>query len=380
MPSFWEGVTRFLPSAQDLADAADEPPPRLPPGFEWCRVDLDDPELLRLLQGHYVDADGGRLRLLVTREMLEWTLGGPGRLPGREGVVGVRATGEASGTAGREAGGGAGRLVACISCTPAHVLVDGRRERVGLISHMCVHRKLRNKRLTPVLVREVTRVGWAHGLASGLSTSARRLHAPLLRARYHQRVLDADALVRSGFLPKYMAPFVAGQQHLEGGDSGAGARPLRDDDVPWAAGLLSAQAAGSRLALDWSDMDGARHRLLPRGDTVFSYVIGTRDQRSLVSFYAMPVRVLDTGAEARMAYLYAWSGPADIETLLAAAARLAAGPGRCHMLSALDIGACTPDALRRAGFSPGADNFFHAAHCAWGVSGIAPADSCLVLP
>jgi glycylpeptide N-tetradecanoyltransferase len=377
MPSFWEGVTRFLPGAQDMADAADEPPPRLPPGFEWCRVDLDDPELLRLLQGHYVDADGGRLRLLVTREMLEWTLGGPARLPGNEGLVGVRAT------RGARCEGEVGRLVACVSCTPARVLVDGRRERVGLVSHMCVHRKLRNKRLTPVLVREITRVGWAHGLASGLSTSARRLHAPLLRARYHQRVLDADALVRSGFLPRCMAPFVGGSKD---GDASAdadadasadAARPLRDDDVPWAAGLLRAQAGASRLSLDWSDAEEARHRLLPRGDTVFSYVI---EEASFVSFYAMPVSVLDTGAEARMAYLHAWGGPASIETLLAAAARLATGPGRCHMLNALDIGACTPAALRRAGFSSGADVFFHAAHCTWAPTDIAPADSGLVLP
>ncbi len=369
-PSFWEGVASHQPSAQDLEAAGHRAPPRLPDGFAWCRVDLRDPELLRLLEAHYVDGDDGRLRMSVTPEMLEWTLHVPRALPGHAGMVGVRV--EAT-----------GRLVACITCTPLRVRIDGQQQSMGLINYMCVHGKLRNKRLTPVLVKEITRVGWANGLASGISTSSRRLHAPLVHARYHQRVLNMDVLVRSGFLPAWLAPAVAPPPALA--DLGTCFRPMCEEDVGWVGDLLCRRAARHRVSQDWSGADEVRHYLLPRGNTVYTYV--DEDARRMVSLYVVPVKVMATGAVVRMAHAYTHASADEHEdslewmsqALVALARRASA-----DVLDVLDVAEWAGDdaafVLRRLGFFSGADVFFHAAHCPWAPADVPPGDSCLVLP
>jgi glycylpeptide N-tetradecanoyltransferase len=59
--------------------------------------------------------------------------------------VGVRTTNKAR------------RLVASITGVPAHMSVHGRQMRMCEINFLCVHKRLRSKRLAPVLIKEVTR-------------------------------------------------------------------------------------------------------------------------------------------------------------------------------------------------------------------------------
>ncbi len=45
------------------------------------------------------------------------------------------------------------KLVAFISAIPAHVMVDGVRMPMVEINFLCVHKKLRAKRLAPVMIK-----------------------------------------------------------------------------------------------------------------------------------------------------------------------------------------------------------------------------------
>jgi len=53
--------------------------------------------------------------------------------------------------------GAGGRLVAFIAAIPAKIRIYDKTVQMVEINFLCVHKKLRSKRLAPVLIREITR-------------------------------------------------------------------------------------------------------------------------------------------------------------------------------------------------------------------------------
>ncbi len=49
------------------------------------------------------------------------------------------------------------KLVGFISGVPANVRVYGREIKMAEINFLCVHKKLRSRRVAPVLIKEITR-------------------------------------------------------------------------------------------------------------------------------------------------------------------------------------------------------------------------------
>ena len=50
-----------------------------------------------------------------------------------------------------------GRLLAFIAAIPATIRIYDKKLRMAEINFLCVHKKLRSKRVAPVLIREITR-------------------------------------------------------------------------------------------------------------------------------------------------------------------------------------------------------------------------------
>jgi len=122
-------------------------PYALPANFEWDSVDLTDPnvvnEVYELLAQNYVEDDDNMFRFEYSRPFLEWALKPPGYK--RQWHVGVR------GQTGKK------KLLAFITGVPANMSVYKRQVPMVEINFLCVHKKLRTKRLAPVLIKEITR-------------------------------------------------------------------------------------------------------------------------------------------------------------------------------------------------------------------------------
>ena len=99
-------------------------------------------EVYQLLTNNYVEDDDAMFRFDYSRAFLKWALQPPGFRP--EWLVGVRVA-------------GGGKLVAFITGVPATIRVVARSMRMAEINFLCVHKKLRSKRLAPLLIKEVTR-------------------------------------------------------------------------------------------------------------------------------------------------------------------------------------------------------------------------------
>ena len=49
------------------------------------------------------------------------------------------------------------KMVACITAVPVLLNIKGTLKKMVEINFLCVHKKLRSKRLAPVLIKEITR-------------------------------------------------------------------------------------------------------------------------------------------------------------------------------------------------------------------------------
>lgn len=159
-------------------------PYALPDGFKWETLDLYSESVLRelytLLNENYVEDDDAMFRFDYQPEFLRWALQPPGWL--KEWHVGVRVV-------------KSGLLVGFISAIPGHVRIHDKVQKIVEINFLCVHKKLRSKRVAPVLIREITRRVNLTGIFQAVYTAGVVLPKPISTCRYWHRSLNPKKLI-----------------------------------------------------------------------------------------------------------------------------------------------------------------------------------------
>lgn len=153
-------------------------------------MDLTDPvqiqEVYTLLYQNYVEDQEAMFRFNYSAPFLTWALRSPGWRP--EWHIGIRATSSK-------------KLVAFISGVPCTMRVREDKVQCSEINFMCVHKKLRSKRLAPVLIKEVTRRCNLVGIWQAIYTGGILLPTPVSTCRYYHRALDWPKLYDVKFSP-----------------------------------------------------------------------------------------------------------------------------------------------------------------------------------
>lgn len=184
-------------------------------------------EVYLLLSNNYVEDDDAMFRFNYSPQFLRWALQPPGhRL---EWIVGVRAKPK-------------GTLVGFISGVPAHVKVEDKIIKMVEINFLCVHKKLRSKRLAPVLIKEITRRVNLVDIWQATYTAGVLLPKPIGTCRYYHRSLNFKKLCDIGFssLPARMT--MARQLKLlklPEATQTPGLRPLVPADYPQVTVMLN---------------------------------------------------------------------------------------------------------------------------------------------
>lgn len=125
-------------------------------------------------------------RFNYSASFFKWALKSPGWLP--QWHVGVRVA-------------SSGKLVAFISGIPVNMRVRENVIRCSEINFLCIHKKLRSKRLTPVLIKEITRRCNLEEVWNAIYTAGIVLPKPVSTCRYYHRSLDWLKLHEVGFSP-----------------------------------------------------------------------------------------------------------------------------------------------------------------------------------
>ncbi|ODV81723.1 Glycylpeptide N-tetradecanoyltransferase [Suhomyces tanzawaensis NRRL Y-17324] len=288
------------------ADIPDEPLPLLD-SFEWSDVDLDSEaeveELYQLLYEHYVEDRDATFRFKYSHEFFKWGLKPPGWR--KEWHVGVRI---------KETG----KLVAFIGAIPITLKLNKSGKLIPSveINFLCIHKKLRSKRLTPVLIKEITRRVNKVDIWQALYTAGIILPSPVSTCRYTHRPINWSKLHDVGFShlpPDKTKSSMAAHYALPNSTSTKGLRPMEKRDVQQTFDLFNKFQEKFDIVQIF-ELEEFEHWLLGgqssdvASKVIKTYVVENEDGKitDFFSYYLLPFTVLDNPdhSELGIAYLY----------------------------------------------------------------------------
>ncbi|KAK3313140.1 acyl-CoA N-acyltransferase [Apodospora peruviana] len=297
---------------QKVEDIPTEPMSLAIDGFRWVTMDLTDDqqmeEVEKLLYGHYVEDDEAMFRFKYSKEFLRWSLMPPGWK--KEWHVGIR-VGET--------------LCAFISAVPTEIRVRKNVIHGSEVNFLCIHKKLRGKRLAPVLIKEITRRINLEGIWQAIYTGGIVLPKPVSTCRYFHRALNWMKLYEVGFSPcpsnskpayqvrKYKVPEQTSTQGL---------REMEAKDCSAVHGLLERYLKRYDLAPVF-DKEEFEHYLLNKKDApgdqvVWSYVVEDPSGKmtDFFSFSCLESSVIKSTKHKsiRAAYLYYYATETGLTT------------------------------------------------------------------
>ena len=272
-------------------------PYNMPTGFEWCNVDVSNEdersEVYELLANNYVEDDDCQFRFDYSRDFLQWALTPPGFH--KDFLLGVRSSSKQ-------------KLVAFISAVPARVQVNDALVDMVEINFLCVHKKLRTKRLAPVLIKEITRRVNLTGIFQAVYTAGVVLPVPVGSARYNHRSLNPKKLVSVGFsrlAPRMTMARLQKLYKLPTTTTTPNLRAMTPDDVDGVHKLLTTYLKKFPLHVAFTPEEIA-HWMLPREGVVNSYVV--TDSKGTItdfcSFYHLPSSILGRDDTLHAAYSF----------------------------------------------------------------------------
>ncbi|KAI9312023.1 acyl-CoA N-acyltransferase [Dichotomocladium elegans] len=277
-----EQVTEIGPIEPSVpVDQVTKDPPALPKEFEWCEVDLK--ELYELLSIHYIEDDDEQFRFDYQADFLKWALQPPKWR--KSWHVGVRVAANK-------------KLVAFISGIPADMRTYDVVQSLTEINYLCIHKKLRSKRLAPVLIREITRRSHLEGIFQAVYTAGVVLPKPVAVCRYYHRSLNPKKLVECNFSripPKWTLARMVKHYKADENPSFPGLREMRVEDVPQVRELLNTYLKRFDFAPYFANDEDVKHWILPHDKVVWSYVVEDEETHKITnmfSFYSLPSSVI----------------------------------------------------------------------------------------
>ncbi|CAJ0639488.1 8925_t:CDS:10 [Entrophospora sp. SA101] len=258
-------------------------PYNLPKEFEWTSLELNNEdelkELYNLLTNNYVEDDDAMFRFDYSPEFLKWALMPPGYL--KVWHAGVRVTASK-------------KLVAFVSGIPGNIRIYNSRQNLVEINFLCVHKKLRSKRLAPVLIKEITRRSHLQGIFQAVYTAGVVLPKPISKARS----LNPKKLVETNFsrlpqnvpLSRYVKKYKVSTKTVT-----PGIREMLEKDASAVRNLLNSYMEKFDFVPEFKNDDEIKHWILPRENVVWSYVVEdteTKEITDFFSFYYLPSSVI----------------------------------------------------------------------------------------
>ncbi|XP_030177735.1 glycylpeptide N-tetradecanoyltransferase 2 isoform X2 [Lynx canadensis] len=239
-------------------------PYSLPQGFMWDTLDLGNADVLKelytLLNENYVEDEESMFRFDYSPEFLLWALRPPGWL--LQWHCGVRVSSNK-------------KLVGFISAIPANIRIYDSVKKMVEINFLCVHKKLRSKRVAPVLIREITRRVNLEGIFQAVYTAGVVLPKPVATCRYWHRSLNPRKLVEVKF--SHLSRNMTLQRtmklyRLPDATKTSGLRPMEPRDIKAVRDLTNTYLKQFHLAPVMDEEDVA-HWFLPQEHIIDTFVV-----------------------------------------------------------------------------------------------------------
>lgn len=295
---FWE--TQPVPDLNDSPETsepieADKTPDQiraepynLPDGFVWDTLEIANDSILRelytLLNENYVEDEDSMFRFDYSPQFLRWALQPPGWR--QDWHCGVRVK-------------KSNKLVGFIGATPAEIKIASKGQsrivKMVEINFLCVHKKLRSKRMAPVLIREITRRVNLQGIFQAIYTAGVVLPKPVAKCRYYHRSLKPKKLIDVKFssLTKNMTmKRTLRLYNLPEHTRLEGFKELTKEHIPQVYSMLLQYLDRFDLSPRFT-LEEVEHWFLPQENVINSYVVEQNGQvLAFTSFYTLSSTVI----------------------------------------------------------------------------------------
>lgn len=299
MSSEWAQNSGPIEEVEGGVEAVRAEPYNLPDQFEWCSCDISDDneakEVYTLLNENYVEDDDCMFRFDYSIPFLRWALKPPGYL--QQWHLGVRVKTNK-------------KLVGFITGIPAKIQVYDPTVNMVEINFLCVHKKLRSKRLAPVLIKEITRRVNRQNIWQAVYTAGVVLPRPVSECRYYHRSLNPKKLIDIGF--SYLGPRMTMARTIKlykvhDQPQLTGIRQMTPKDAKGVFELVTAYLKKFPLHPEFTK-DELMHWMLPRDGVVYSYVIENAAGKvtDVCSFYSLPSSILGNDRYDRLNAAYSY--------------------------------------------------------------------------
>jgi glycylpeptide N-tetradecanoyltransferase len=279
----------------------------LPPGFEWCTVNIDSDEDLNevyeLLKDHYIEAVGV-LRFHLSPAVIRWILSVPGYLT--DWHLGVRRNDTRA-------------LVSFIAASPASMRVHVYTMPAVIINLLCVHHDHRASGLVQLLVKEITRRVSRLGVYQAVYTAEQVLSKPVSVAYFFHRTLNTQKLVDIGWIKMQPTDRVNQQiiKYRLPDRTPLDLSPMTREDLPTAHALLRFYLKKKKLVRLFS-LEEFEHSFLPQPGVVDTFVLrsSSGEVTDLCSYILAPMTLTHSRKHKNMLVAYSYYNVASTVSLV----------------------------------------------------------------
>lgn len=258
-------------------------PFKLPNEFEWVELDLncenDLNDLYIFLSQHYLEEDDEIYRVNYSKELLKWSL----MPPKYESTwhIGIRVSSNK-------------KLVAFISAIPANINISNKVTKMVEINYLCINKKLRNKRLAPVLIKEISRRAARKEYFQAIYTSGKHFQKELSKMCYFHRSINVQKLVDIEFQsikPKMTMKLMKRLYSLPNKPT-INMRLMEEKDLSEVCVLFKSYISQFQVYPILNEEE-FKHWFLPRNNVLYSYVVINENKiTDIISFYCLPSKVV----------------------------------------------------------------------------------------
>jgi glycylpeptide N-tetradecanoyltransferase len=261
-------------------------PYKLPNNHTWFDVNIknkdDLNELYEFLKENYVEDEDNMFRFDYSKEFLTWHLTAPGCL--KHWLCSVKRDSDK-------------KMVGFISAIPVHLCIYGKEQKMVEINFLCVNKTYRDKRLAPVLIKEITRRVHCENLWQAVYTAGVLIPTPISKCTYYHRNLNVQKLVDIKFTYLHRNITMSRAKNiysLSKNPTIDNLREMKISDVNSIHMLLNNYLKKFKIHAIFSKEEVA-HWFLPIDKVVYTYVKEdpeTLDVTDFFSFYSLPSTIL----------------------------------------------------------------------------------------
>ena len=276
-------------------------PYTLPEGFEWKDVDLSQSnevdKLYEFLKTNYIGDESHLFGMEYSKDFLKWYLSPPGMHS--EWIVSVLKEDKIKNKK---------KMIGFISAVPSKIVVNGTEVQLAKVNFLCVKKEFRNKRLTPVLIQEITRRVNLKNIWQGVYASYTYLPKPFSKCEYYYRTINLKKLidVQYTYLPNKMSLGKALKNYeLPDEPPISGFRKMTEKDLDQIFELIEKNRNKYKI-YELLSKEQIGHLLLPRNNIIYTFVLEDENNKitDFCSFYSLTRTILNNSKYKKINFAY----------------------------------------------------------------------------